>query len=788
MSYVSLLNLVLILTMTHSIKYDEYQATNCSNSTFPVDMSNMQCFGLNNAPQAKSLQECQQSCCDSSTCSIYEWCPSQSTGCSPTSSCWIGVLSNNCVTKNGWVARAKAKTTNYTINTNTDGIGPPYGGLGGLSGGGATSRLLWDYDSKYQSQILDYLFKPYFGASLHILKTEIGGDTFSGCGTESSHMHDATSLNYNQGYEWYMMTEAKKRNPFIKGYGLPWGMPAWIGSGALNDNMTLYINNWILGAENVYNFTIDYIGIWNEDSWSTDYVKNLRKRLDSNNLQHVKIVVADNALGSGNTIAQQIQNDNAFAAAVDIIGIHYPSGSTSTTDMINSGKILWASEDDSSDDTIVGGGCLARIINWNYVIGSYTSTIIWNLLTAYYKYLRWYGDSFMTSSYPYSNFYSVNSPVWIAAHTTQFTYPLNEWNLLKHNNGAGMLEFGGTYVSYYNKQTKHISIVIETMNKNNSLCIRSNPSGNWIVTIQNITFQFNDSSNNNWANKKIYVWKSVLFSNNNNNISFFIQQDPIMIDENGKLNLFNVEPDSVITLTTTTGQQKGLYPPPPDNHPFPIPYFDDFSTTIINKTGKYFSDMCGSFAVEPCLDGKSGNCLTQQVKSSPSIANTGWHNQDSKQPLTIIGDYTLSNYEIYVECLFNGNGIHGKATNIGIGINLGGPLSKTGCGGNVREQPCVAAYNKNWYNFGYFFEFYIDGSWQLLEGINVINDGNYTIVKNNQVFSLTFGNKNGTLYGKINNNTIFNTISKQSYNNGWPGLGCGWFDCQFVKFQIQSVK
>lgn len=29
-------------------------------------------------------------------------------------------------------------------------------------------------------------------------------------GTESSHMHSATDLNYQRGYEWWLMTEAKK--------------------------------------------------------------------------------------------------------------------------------------------------------------------------------------------------------------------------------------------------------------------------------------------------------------------------------------------------------------------------------------------------------------------------------------------------------------------------------------------------------------------------------------------------------------------------------------------------
>jgi hypothetical protein len=31
-------------------------------------------------------------------------------------------------------------------------------------------------------------------------------------------------------YEWWLMTEAKKRNPDIKLYGLPWAYPGWVGN------------------------------------------------------------------------------------------------------------------------------------------------------------------------------------------------------------------------------------------------------------------------------------------------------------------------------------------------------------------------------------------------------------------------------------------------------------------------------------------------------------------------------------------------------------------------------
>src|SRR6266571_4918334 len=84
-------------------------------------------------------------------------------------------------------------------------------GGGAISGGGGNSRLLVDYPEPARSRILDYLFKPGYGANLQILKVEIGGDTNSTDGAEPSHQHTANDLDCNRGYEWWLMAEAKKR-------------------------------------------------------------------------------------------------------------------------------------------------------------------------------------------------------------------------------------------------------------------------------------------------------------------------------------------------------------------------------------------------------------------------------------------------------------------------------------------------------------------------------------------------------------------------------------------------
>src|SRR5271156_2564505 len=117
----------------------------------------------------------------------------------------------------------------YNVSVSS-GLGPRFDGIGALSGGGCTSRMLVDYPVEYRDQILDYLFLPNFGASLHILKVEIGGDGQSTEGTEPSHMHESDEANYHRGYEWNLMVEAKRRNPNIQLFALSWAFPGWVSS------------------------------------------------------------------------------------------------------------------------------------------------------------------------------------------------------------------------------------------------------------------------------------------------------------------------------------------------------------------------------------------------------------------------------------------------------------------------------------------------------------------------------------------------------------------------------
>ena len=66
--------------------------------------------------------------------------------------------------------------------------GKVYDGHGALSAG-ASSRLLFDYTEPQRSDILDLLFKPKFGASLHHLKVRVDSLLF-----DSRNQHYDTSF------------------------------------------------------------------------------------------------------------------------------------------------------------------------------------------------------------------------------------------------------------------------------------------------------------------------------------------------------------------------------------------------------------------------------------------------------------------------------------------------------------------------------------------------------------------------------------------------------------------
>ena len=189
------------------------------------------------------------------------------------------------------------------ITVNGTSAGRTFDGIGAISGGGGNSRLLTDYPAAEQTQILDYLFKPGYGADLQILKVEIGGDTNSTDGSESSIEHASGSINCSAGYNWWLMEQAKALNPDIKLYGLAWGAPGWIGGGNFwSTDMVNYLVSWLNCAKS-HGLTINYLGGWNERGYNISWYEQLRSTLNADGYSGVQIVGADSDWSIASDIA-----------------------------------------------------------------------------------------------------------------------------------------------------------------------------------------------------------------------------------------------------------------------------------------------------------------------------------------------------------------------------------------------------------------------------------------------------------------------------------------------------
>ncbi|XP_072130612.1 galactocerebrosidase isoform X1 [Mobula birostris] len=632
------------------------------------------------------------------------------------------------------------------------GLGPEFDGIGGLSGGGATSRLLVNYQEPYRSQILDYLFKPNFGASLHILKVEIGGDAQTTDGTEPSHMHYEDDKNYFRGYEWWLMKEAKKRNPNIKLIGLPWAFPAWIGYGEMSPysyphRTAYYISSWIHGAKFYHNLDIDYVGIWNERHFDKKYIMVLRQLLDKVGVKDVGIIAADGNWG----IADDLIVDPYLSDAVEIIGAHYP-GTISSSNARKTGKKLWSSEDYSTVNNNVGGGCWARILNQNYVNGNMTSTIAWNLLASYYNELPFGLDGLMTAEEPWSGHYEVQSPIWITAHTTQFTQP--GWHYLKT---AGHLEKGGSYVALTDGKG-NLTIIIETMTHNHSMCVRP-PLPSFKVFPQVVTFYLRGSF------KKIdtlKVWHTKLDFYKNSS-KFFTQHSDIKL-VNGSFSM-PLEVDEIWTMTTISTGRHGSFAEPPPSSAFPKDYTDDFNIkTPPFSEAPNFADQTGVFEyfINYYNPGEHMYTLRQVVKQRPIT----WAS-DADQTISVIGDYMWQDFNITCDVLI-------ETPNTG-GVFVAGRVNK---GGELIRHA-----------EGLYYWIFADGTYKVTNDLpgNIVLDSGKSGTRAGKWHTLTLRIQGDLASGFLNGYPLWKGVYIDQPRNGWAAIGTWSFElAQFDNFHVQA--
>ncbi|MGW7587016.1 ricin-type beta-trefoil lectin domain protein [Kitasatospora sp. NPDC054768] len=633
-----------------------------------------------------------------------------------------------------------ATSTAVTLDGTKPGL--TFDGVGAISGGGGNSRLLVDYPEPQRSQLLDYLFKPGYGASLQVLKLEIGGDTNSTDGAEPSIEHTRGTVDCNQGYEWWLAEQAKARNPDITFIGLSWGAPGWIGNSGSGGNFWSqdsidYVMSW-MGCAGQHHLNVSYLGGWNERGFDKAWYENLKSTLVARGYGATKVVAADDTW----EVADAMAADPAFKNAVDVVGVHYPCGymssftecpSTPTAQAL--GKPLWASEN-GSQDLNSGAPAVARGINRGYLDGKMTSFINWPVIAALYPDLFFSTDGMSIANQPWSGNYGIGRTTWVTAHTTQFTKP--GWSYIDAASGyLGGARANGSYVTLKSTNKRDYSTVIETLDATAA------QTANFTVT-------------GGLSTGKVHVWSTDLGSTDP--AQWFVKQKDVT-PSGGRYTL-TLQPGRVYTVTTTTGQGKGTATPPAAA-PMKLPYADGFDTPATTTSPKYFTDMNGAFQTVACGGGRTGTCLRQMAPTSP----IRWTDERYNAPYTMMGDGSWSNYTVTADTMFEQSGT----------VELLGRANQQG-----RNNNGLNAYHLRVSDTGAWSIDKSDTSWNF----TTLASGTTAALGTGRWHTVALTLDNETLTASIDGAAV-GSATDASFTNGRAGLGVtGYQTDQFDNFAL----
>jgi hypothetical protein len=653
-------------------------------------------------------------------------------------------------------------------------------GIGGLSAGG-TSRLLYDYAEPMRGDILDLLFTPKWGASLQILKVELPGDSQSTNGAEPSHMHvRGEAPACGRGYEAWLMAEAKRRNPLIATYALPWAAPRWVGDGAgdgegfFSGDMIEYTMSWLGCVRNQTGVTVDFLGTWNEKRWDgapSDYIVALRSALDASGFAETRIVVPDNGWGPGAlaTLVASIEANATYGAAVHAVGVHYACDWPVPNITESIGKVYWASEDWSTTGSWPGAGCWGRLLNRNFVRMNMTATIAWSLAWGANAALPFDGAGLMLVNTPWSGAYSggsgaapgsLDGPLWVSAHTTQFSE--RGWIYLSvPGGGSGLLPAAagnGSYVTLIPPlapsagSSSDFTLVIEKLA---GACLHCDAQ-----PVADGVAYFSTAGGLAGPGAALQVWRS-------NETRQFWRDADITVGANSAFSVF-VPRDTIVTVTTVAGGRKGSPASIPPPAPFPLPFEDDFASYAEDAAPRFFSDQQGAFAVR-------GGVLRQVVPADPGPNR--WTVEDL-DPMTLVGDGSLVDVAASVTAAF-ALPEAGKA-NVTY-VQLCGRIAAFS---GFKQQPCP----------GLCVSLNSSGTWVARAGAAVLASGSLAGGGDLAPFDPTVPRRisvsfSGAAFsGSIDGAPLFRGVAAAPFlAGGLIGLGSGYHDAGFSAFALAAA-
>lgn len=514
--------------------------------------------------------------------------------------------------------------TEILLDANSSGR--VFEGIGAVSAG-ASTRNLADFPQKQRAEVLDFLFKPGFGASLQHLKVEVGGDENSTCGSEPSHVRSRAELAAPKarGYEFWLMAEARKRNPAIQLDCLPWCYPSWISSRFSQDSA-----DWLVAfldvARHHYGLELDWLAAaQNEMGTDMDWVvKILRPTLDRRGYENVKLQGPDD-VGAKWKIFELLGKNPDYNRVLEAVGYHYPSHwlpqiedeATPVPEGVKAtGKPLWSSEEFSlSGKTWANALLWAQLINKLYIRDRITKVEAWCPVDAINPGILFAGTGLMQANESWSGHYQVWPAIWTTAHFTQFAKP--GWRYL--DSACGRPDPGtwtASHVALMDPITHDWSIIVCTSSAD-TLRVKLAPE---------------------LKRGPVRIWRST-------STEQFVQLSDLA--PSGDVFEIRLEKNAVYSITSTGGQSKGGFSDTPASRPFPTPYREDFESYLPGMSPRYLSDQKGAF--ETVIREGGGVCL-QQVSPKEGIP---WLAK-VRTPYTVWGDSHWKNYTVKADVLLHG--------------------------------------------------------------------------------------------------------------------------------------
>jgi hypothetical protein len=521
--------------------------------------------------------------------------------------------------------RASAATS---IRVDAKSPGRTFYGVGAISAGGGNSRFLIDYPEPARSAILDYLFKPNYGAALQMLKVEIGGDANATDGAEPSVEPTRGAIDCNAGYEFWLMEQAKARNRAIKLFALDWALPGWTGT-PYSRRAIAYILHW-LGCARRHGLTIDYMGGSRNEQrhYKKSWTVALRRALDAAGFSRIKLVMAEAWDPQARwAVADDLAADAAFRAVTDVVGDHDMCGHRtdglrciSTRAARRLGKPLWATELGGMDGN-AGAPAMARSMIRGYPQARLSAYLAWPMVSATPPGLPYDWSGLVTARQPWSGYYRVNAMTYAIAMVSWFTAP--GWRYV--NSASGGLGAGYADGGY--------------------TTLRAPDGGDWSTLVETTTAKTTQrvgfAIGGGLTADAVHVWRTKPRSRDPSD--WMVQG----ADIHPTKRRFSValRPGYVYAITTVVRGAKGAAASPPPRS-FGS-YVEQPQANPLGGIPMYLAPMDGAFQHVPCRDAPTLVCTQQMVPEPPVY---WWHSRAF--PYGVIGDDSLRDYTVSCEVLF----------------------------------------------------------------------------------------------------------------------------------------